>query len=281
MHSDLSNAPNLDVRFNTTPQFHRCEAGWQWHPAPLPDYDLWYVLAGVGEMNWNEQIFPLSAGTCFVFPPGSRPHGRHDPRRRLLVFSVHFGIGAAGNISYVGEDPTAHFAQGAKVRDQEFFTMLAQRCENAFIHGGTLGLHRAALCLQQMLLQLQEEALLPAKSTRDNLLKNVVTAIRQDPGAQWNVCELARRSCLSPSQFSRRFCALTNMSPGNFVVQARVQRARQLVLETEMSISQIAYALGYSDVHFFSRQFKQCTGQSPGSLRRTPSLCRTDAVNNY
>jgi transcriptional regulator GlxA family with amidase domain len=58
------------------------------------------------------------------------------------------------------------------------------------------------------------------------------------------------------------------MSPGNFVVQARVQRAQQLALETDMSMSQIAEALGYSDVHFFSRQFKQWAGQSPGSMRR-------------
>ena len=62
---------------------------------------------------------------------------------------------------------------------------------------------------------------------------------------------------------------VTNMSPGNFVVHAHVQRARQLALETTMSMSQIADALGYRDVHFFSRQFKQWTGHSPRRLRRT------------
>jgi AraC-like DNA-binding protein len=208
----------------------------------------------------------------FCFPPGSRPHGGHDPRRRLLVFSVHFEMGAE-------HDPSTQLVQGATVLDREFFTILAQRCESAFLHGGPVGQQRATLCLRQMLLQLQEEADQTAPSPRDTLLESVIAAIRQDPGAAWPVEELARRTCLSPPQFSRRFRAITNMTPGNFVVQARVQRARQLALETDMSISQIADALGYRDVHFFSRQFKQWTGQSPGSLRRAAVPQRTsDAV---
>jgi AraC-like DNA-binding protein len=267
MQSGLFHTPDSGVKFNTTPQFHRCEAGWQWRPAPLPDYDLWYVLGGVGEMLWNGQKFPLSEGTCFVFPPGSRPHGRHDPRRRLLVFSVHFdGEGEPSGLE-TKPDLSTRVMQGATVLDREFFTMLAQRCESAFLHGGAVGLQRAALCLAQMLLQLQEESLWAAPTPRDTLLENVVAAIRQDPGARWPIKELSRRACLSPSQFSRRFRAMTNMSPGNFVVQARVQRARQLALESNLSVSQIADALGYRDVHFFSRQFKQWTGQSPGNLR--------------
>jgi transcriptional regulator GlxA family with amidase domain len=169
--------------------------------------------------------------------------------------------------------------QGATVLDREFFTLLAQRCESAFLHGGDMGQQRAALCLAQMLLQLEEEAYRVAPSPRDILLEGVVAAIRQDPGATWPVEELARRACLSPSQFSRRFRAMTNMSPGNFVVQARVQRARQLALETGMSMSQISDALGYRDVHFFSRQFKRWTGQSPGSLRRAALSQRTNDVN--
>jgi hypothetical protein len=154
---------------------HRCEAGWQWHPAPLPDYDLWYVLAGVGEMNWNGQAFPLSAGTCFVFPPGSqltvittRAAGCWYSRFTLRFPPVRLLPGA---------DPSTQITQGAAVRDREFFTILAQRCENSFLRGGAWGLQRAALCLQQMLLQLQEETQQPPPSPMDSRLESVVAAI--------------------------------------------------------------------------------------------------------
>lgn len=68
------------------------------------------------------------------FPPGSKPHGRHDPRRRLLVFSVHFEMDAGPASARAQLDLSTQIVQGATVLDRECFTMLAQRCESAFLH---------------------------------------------------------------------------------------------------------------------------------------------------
>lgn len=57
------------------------------------------------------------------------------------------------------------------------------------------------------------------------------------------------------------------MSPKDFCIRARVFRARELLLETDLSVEQIAVNLGYADMFFFSRQFKAWTGQSPNYWR--------------
>jgi AraC family transcriptional regulator of arabinose operon len=57
-----------------------------------------------------------------------------------------------------------------------------------------------------------------------------------------------------------------------FAIRQRVQRAQQLLRGSSMQISEIADALGYVDVYFFSRQFKQATGVSPSTYRRDPSI---------
>jgi AraC-like DNA-binding protein len=56
----------------------------------------------------------------------------------------------------------------------------------------------------------------------------------------------------------------------DFIVEARLNRARQLLLESTLSVSQIADELGYEDVFFFSRQFKERTGRTPTEYRAGP-----------
>ena len=54
---------------------------------------------------------------------------------------------------------------------------------------------------------------------------------------------------------------------GDHPLAARLARARQLLAETGLTISQIAETLGFRDVFFFSRQFTQRTGQTPSAYR--------------
>jgi transcriptional regulator GlxA family with amidase domain len=78
---------------------------------------------------------------------------------------------------------------------------------------------------------------------------------------------MAARVALSRAQFTRRFVAQMGMSPAQYLIQARVDRADQLLTETSMSVAQVAAALGYTDAPYFSRQYKQRTGRSPSTTR--------------
>jgi AraC family transcriptional regulator, arabinose operon regulatory protein len=82
------------------------------------------------------------------------------------------------------------------------------------------------------------------------------------------VRELARETGYSPDHFSRVFKQVTGQTPQALKVQARLERARQLLTESSLSISMIANALGYEDVFFFSRQFKEKTGRTPTAYRK-------------
>jgi transcriptional regulator GlxA family with amidase domain len=119
-----------------------------------------------------------------------------------------------------------------------------------------------------MILHIWEEAYRPAPSPGDLALDELIRAIQMEPGRRWSVDELARRMHLSRAQFDRRFRAVTGLAPTRFMVQARLERARQLIQETNMTLGQIASALGYEDVYFFSRQYKRYMGSPPSTLRR-------------
>src|SRR5690242_4267120 len=81
-------------RLLSPPTYWRCEPGWSWRARPLTDHLLWYVLGGIGWLTVGRQEYELAPGNGVVFAPGDEPVAGHDPRRRLLVFGMHFEPGA-------------------------------------------------------------------------------------------------------------------------------------------------------------------------------------------
>ena len=105
-------------------------------------------------------------------------------------------------------------------------------------------------------------------------LAELILAIRENPGESWTVQTLARRAGLSVSQLARRMHALVGCSPQNFVIRARIDRACRLMETSPLSLEQIADSLGYTDVYFFHRQFKNVIGVTPGSWRKKRQTIR-------
>ena len=241
------------------PTYWRCEPGWSWHARPLPDHLLWYILDGIGELTLNGRHSDLMPGRCVVFAPGDAPVGEHDPHRRLLVFGLHFTT-----------DHPDDVLPGCcvQMRDQVLVGALARRCETSYRRGDPLGLRQALLCLEQILGMIREDATGPAPGRIDTALDEITQVIRRDPSRRWTVTELADRVALSRSQFTRRFLTHTGLSPTRYLINARIDRARQLLTETNMSVTQVAVTLGYTDVAYFSRQYRRHTGRTPGHARR-------------
>jgi AraC-like DNA-binding protein len=93
--------------------------------------------------------------------------------------------------------------------------------------------------------------------------------MRAAPHDMPSIESLAEHAGYSPAHFSRVFKTVMGVSPQQHLMQARIDRATQLLLETDWSINRIAQVLGYNDVFFFSRQFKRVTGKTPTAIRRS------------
>lgn len=79
---------------------------------------------------------------------------------------------------------------------------------------------------------------------------------------------LAGVACLSPFHLSRSFRRAMGVGLHRYVVQRRIDRAKQLVLDSDLAIAEIAAAVGFESAAAFSTRFRQFVGQSPSSLRR-------------
>ena len=248
------------VRLNTPPAIHRHEGAGPWAPPPLPDYDLFFVLDGGAELTLNGRPAACAPNICYIFPPGSRIVCHQDRRQPYRNFAVHFDLSA--------KNLPAFPSTGQIVRDAAFFTVLARQCEAVWRTGGEWGQAAAAWLVTQMLLHLWFESQSPHRPVTDSRVAGAIGAVLEDPGRHWSVAALAQKSGLSRAQFARHLTAATGTAPEQFLIRARVDRAKHLLRETDMTISQIADALGYRDVFYFSRQFRRVAGMTASSYRR-------------
>jgi transcriptional regulator GlxA family with amidase domain len=79
---------------------------------------------------------------------------------------------------------------------------------------------------------------------------------------------LARRACLSPRHFSRRFKEAFLTTPADFVERARLDEARRRLAGAGPSLSQVADSVGFESTDAFRRAFTRRFGVTPGAYRR-------------
>ncbi len=80
--------------------------------------------------------------------------------------------------------------------------------------------------------------------------------------------DLARLSNLSASQFRRLFRGLFGRSPGEYLLEVRLQVARQQLERTTVPLSEVAVGCGFYDQSYFTKRFKKATGLRPLDYRR-------------
>lgn len=84
----------------------------------------------------------------------------------------------------------------------------------------------------------------------------------------FGVHELSTALCLSPSQVYRKIHEQTGHSPSVFIRRIRLRYAYALLVETDLSITQIAYRVGFRDLTYFSRCFKRRFGRPAREVRQ-------------
>jgi AraC-like DNA-binding protein len=78
---------------------------------------------------------------------------------------------------------------------------------------------------------------------------------------------LAGVAGLSVHHFARQFKQTVGSTPHHYLTQKRVERAQQMLAQTDLSLSEIAYAAGFSDQSHLARHFRQMLGTTPREFR--------------
>lgn len=85
----------------------------------------------------------------------------------------------------------------------------------------------------------------------------------------WTIHQMSQMAGMEKSQFYRYYQTFFHISPGNDLIQARIQRAKYLLTNQATQIQQVAAECGFSEASHFSRQFKRYTSMSPRKYAAT------------
>lgn len=102
----------------------------------------------------------------------------------------------------------------------------------------------------------------------DTKLGLAMNAMHQRPEHPWSLDALAQQAGMSRTAFSQRFQALTTQTPMHYLTLWRMQKAREMLATSNLSMLAIAEKVGYQSEASFGKAFKKCMGISPGACRR-------------
>lgn len=129
---------------------------------------------------------------------------------------------------------------------------------------------RAVLIFEDLLLQMYENRMSIKSSSGNHLvyLENLAGNISANPekNVDFQVC--AAECGVTIIHFRRIFREYTGLPPQQFLLHARLNRAAELLISTELSVKEIAYTTGWEDEYYFSRQFRQKFLIAPLRYRR-------------
>jgi AraC-like DNA-binding protein len=79
---------------------------------------------------------------------------------------------------------------------------------------------------------------------------------------------IAKEASLSPFYFTRQFTAYVGIPPYRYLIRLRIERAMELLVASELTVTQICHRVGFNSLSHFTTTFRRHTGLSPSAYRR-------------
>ena len=261
--------PNIDY---PSPN-HPSEYFFTWEKGRiLNEFQINFITEGAGILENKFGTFPLKQGSIFITFPGIW----HRYKPVLKTGWTETYIGFDGELArklitepkFSPENPVFYF--GIKEELLDTFLKIFDLVEKE-----QPGYQQIAsgmvIKLLGYIISFEKQ-----KGFSGKQIAQVVEAIRfemrQNMHKEIDLKELAQKHNVSYSFFRKMFKKYTGVSPGQYHLQLRITRAKELLISTDKSIKEISYELGFQSIFYFSNMFKKKEGITPSFFRNKNNL---------
>ncbi len=254
-----------------------------WQHKEIIDNDLWLFHTGECEMELRGGKTRLDADSIVWMRPGHNYRITQNPDEPIGMAYFHFNlITPDGNCYYPGVDEMPELLHSFhnpqwRMMGQNIIKLL--KFQDFMPEERKAEKNAAAEAMFKALLMSLEFYNNIGRDKEEHTDRHRMLALEAAMLIEENsrsfipVTELAAKFGLGRNAFTRIFSEYWQMSPQEYLINQRISRAKALLASTPQTLQEISAGLGYSDHYFFSRQFKEKTGVSPG-------IYRNNAVNN-
>jgi AraC-like DNA-binding protein len=118
------------------------------------------------------------------------------------------------------------------------------------------------------IIRLIEEERLTGSDPQMAYVRSAIHFIHKSYHRDIKVEDIANRLGLNRSYFHRIFKEYTGVTPIEYLTRVRINRAKNLLVKTNLSMSEVAHNIGIGSQQYFTYLFKKGTGMSPGKFRK-------------
>lgn len=255
--------------------YEECEPNHSYGPANRDHFLLHFISSGKGTFYIENKSYTLSAGHGFLISPDIITSYKADSEDPWTYSWIGFnGINAEYYLKHIGlgiENPI--FTYNDINTFSQLFNELKKLNRNTVIGQirmtGYLYMLLASLMENSSLLSIQGKAFF---SSKEEYVKNAISYIQTNYSRKLAVDEIANFIGLNRSYFGIIFKELTDMSPRDFIIDFRIDKAKKLLTDMSMNIGDVSRSVGYDDPLTFSKVFKKKVGASPNTYRKNIKL---------
>lgn len=231
------------------------------------DVHILYIVRGSCHvvLSGGETIVP--AGRFILFRPGERQEYFFEADSGSFSYYIHFtGRDAEAVLRSLGLwDITVGIAPNSRELEWLFSQMIREYSLSQVAHEAiTGGLLLSILGLLARGVELSRSQIDEKKQMR---VQRAIERMYADMDKKLSIEALARECNYSVGYFSHLFRAVTGVSAHAYMCRLRIERAKNMLDSTDLSVLEIALAVGCEDQNYFSRFFKEQTGLSPTAYR--------------
>lgn len=251
-------------------QVYEDGAPYQWRNGRvLREYSLMYLTQGAGAFRVKgSKPVPVTAGDILLIRPGVWHDYAPSPETGWQEYWTMFNGRRAetlmAQLKLPPRRPVMHYGLDESLRHS--FTQMLDVAAKAppfsdIIHSGLMLQLAASILSRIQLLRDQGDR-------EESFVQQAKQRMAGSQGQSMDMRELAQNLGISYSHFRRVFKASTGIPPQHYLLDLRINQAKQLIEEGGSKLSEIARTLGFDDPFYFSRLFKQKTGVSPSQWGR-------------
>lgn len=234
--------------------------------------EICLLLRGRQTYVVNGRAFEMKGGDVFLTFPGEVHSTGRRPQEKGVLYWLILGLprpggalpgpGGVALARALRRLPRRHFPGDLRLREHCDAIMRLQLGPDRPLRATATWHH-----VEGFLLRVIELAHGAGTERRPGWLQPILNHIEANLDQPLTLPSLAKRAGLSLPRFKARFKMDHGVPPGEYVLRSRVARARHLLQETRIPITQIAHELGFSSSQYFATVIKRYTRLTPGALR--------------
>ena len=234
----------------------------------LQEYTLIYVVNGNGSLETESVKENIIEGSIFMIFPNERH--RYKPNKEIgwdeywISFNGDYIDGLINNNLFLKKSPLSHLGLNEKVLHLFADVVNAAKDENK---GYESVISSATIHILGMLYAFNQQKHNDNESLAELTVKKAKIFFREKLLDVTDSKAIADELQVGYSWFRKVFKESTGISPGQYFIQLKIQKAKELLGNSQYAIKEVAYILKFESPFYFSKLFKQKTGFTPLQFR--------------